>query len=114
VGPVVQILAPKYVDAVPVVQWSLLIPLLTSLAPVSLMFNVVRRQDLYFVAIVLGMAAYVASLFWLIRDGVSLTAFPQAMAIGRIVYVAMCYAFVAYLQRCASAPDVVAAPEESV
>ncbi|MCE5268677.1 MAG: oligosaccharide flippase family protein, partial [Planctomycetaceae bacterium] len=46
VGPVVQILAPKYVDAVPVVQWSLLIPLLTSLAPVSLMFNVVRRQDL--------------------------------------------------------------------
>ena len=62
-------------------------------------FNVVRRQDLYVVAILLGMGATFGSLLWLIRDGASLAAFPQAMLIGKIVFILVCYLFLAYLVR---------------
>ncbi|MEN6457564.1 MAG: oligosaccharide flippase family protein [Thermoguttaceae bacterium] len=99
VGPVVAIVGPKYLGAVPAVQWSLLIPLLTSLTPVGLIFNVIRRQDLYLVAILLGIGSYFGSLRWLISGGVSLIAFPQAMAIGRLVYVVACYALVVHHRR---------------
>jgi hypothetical protein len=59
--------------------------------------NVVRRQDLYIVAIVLGMGAYIGSLMWLIRGGPTLVAFPQAMLIGRVVFMLVCYGFISFL-----------------
>jgi O-antigen/teichoic acid export membrane protein len=96
--PVVRWAVPDYTAAVPAARWCLLVPLLNCLAPPINVFNVVRRQDLYVTAIVLGMATYLGSLMWLIRDGVSLIAFPQAMLIGRSVFVLACYAFVAYLR----------------
>jgi O-antigen/teichoic acid export membrane protein len=86
VEPVTRIVLPKYVAAVPAVQWGLLIPVLASFMPAMNVYNVVRRQDLYVVAIILGMAAYFGSLLWLVRGGAPLTAFPQAMLIGRAVF----------------------------
>lgn len=96
-GPAIRLLVPNYVAAVPAVQWSLLVPLLGGFQIVNHVFNVVRRQDLYCVAILFGMAAYLGSLLWLIHDGVSLIAFPQAMLIGRVLYLLICYVFVARL-----------------
>jgi O-antigen/teichoic acid export membrane protein len=99
VGPVVNFVMPAYAAAVPAMQWGLLLAFVTSFAPVCNVFNIVRRQDLYVVAILLGMAASGASLMWLIRNGVSLVAFPQAMLIGRAVFLLVCYAFIAHLCR---------------
>jgi O-antigen/teichoic acid export membrane protein len=96
--PSIRLLVPAYVGAIAAVRWRVIDSLLTCFQPVNHVFNVVRRQDLYLVAIVLGMAAYLGSLKWLIRDGVSLAAFPQAMLIGRVVFVAASYAFVGYLK----------------
>ena len=96
---VVAILLPKYVEGVPAMQWSLLPALLTCFGPVNSVFIVVRRQDLYAVAMLLGMGAYVASMLWLVRGGAVLAAFPQAMFLGRIVFIAACYAFIFYLSR---------------
>ena len=86
VGPVVRFILPAYVDAVPAIRWSLLVPLVTAFCPVINVYNVLRRQDLYIVAIVLGMGAYVSSLMWLVRGGAELTAFPQAMLVGRSLF----------------------------
>ncbi len=97
VGPVVRLVVPAYANAVRAMQWGLLLPLVSSFAPVNSVFNVVRRQGLYVVAILLGMASYWGSLMWLIRGEVSLVAFPQAMLIGRAVFTLMCYVFIAYL-----------------
>lgn len=127
VEPVVQWILPKYVEAVPAMRWSLLVPFLSSFFPVLSVFNVVRRQDLYVVAILLGMGTYVGTLMWLVSDMLppaafvnavclalsgsrpelppitnyasALVAFPQAMLAGRAVFVVVCYAFVAYLAR---------------
>lgn len=91
VGPAVRILLPKYVEAVPAVQWCLMVAAVASTMIPLNVYNVVRRQDLYAVAIVLGMAAYFGSLLWLTRGGVSLVAFPQAMLVGRLVFISVGY-----------------------
>ena len=97
--PVVRLILPNYVEAVPAMQWAILLSIVSSFATLNAVFNVVRRQRLYCVAIALGMAAYGGSLMWLIRGGVSLVAFPQAMLVGQAVFVLVCYLFVLYLMR---------------
>ena len=85
--------------AVPAIRWSLLVALVQCLAPISNIYNVVRRQDLYIVAILLGIEAYVGSLLWLVRGGAVLTTFPQAMLIGRGVFVLLCYVMMVFVVR---------------
>lgn len=90
--PIIKLLLPKYVEGVPAVQWAILMAPLMCLQPVVNVFNVVKRQDLFAVAIVLGVAAYYGSLRWLLRGGPELTAFPQAMLVGKGVFILACYA----------------------
>jgi O-antigen/teichoic acid export membrane protein len=89
--PVTQILLPKYVGAVPAMQWALLPPLVTSLFLVNNVFNVVRRQDLYVIGILAGMLGYFVSLICLFDNGATVSRFPQAMLIGRGVQLIACY-----------------------
>lgn len=99
VGPTVRLLIPAYNDAIPAVQWALLMCLPTCFEPGIAALAVVRRQGLRLIALALGIAAYTASLLWLTQQGVRLTTFPQAMLIGQTVYVVVCYAFIYYLGR---------------
>lgn len=97
VGPAVRLVIPAYAGAVPAMKWGLLLPLIGSLGPINAIFNVHRRQGLYVIAILLGMAANGGGLLWLIRDKVTLQAFPQAMLLGQLVYMLFCYVAIAYL-----------------
>jgi O-antigen/teichoic acid export membrane protein len=99
VEPVMRLVVPRYVAAAPAMRWAMVIPLITCLSSPFSAFNVVRRQDLYVVAIVVGMAAYGGSLAWLVQGGVELTAFPQAMLIGRSVYTLVSHVFLWHLRR---------------
>jgi O-antigen/teichoic acid export membrane protein len=98
-GPLVRLVIPQYGDAVPAMQWALLPPLVSSFQPLNSIFNVVRRQDLYLGALALGIAAFAGSLLLLIHDTVYLAAFPQAMLVGRLVFMVASYLLVLYLQR---------------
>ncbi len=98
VGPAMRLVVPAYADAVPAVQWALLIALVSSFQPLISVFNVVRRQDLYAIALVIGMAVYAGSLLLLIRDAVYLAAFPQALLIGRAAYMLVSYFFIRRLR----------------
>ena len=99
VGPAVRILVPKYADAVPAMQWGLLVPLVSSFSPINNAYNVIKRQDLYVVAILAGMGAYVAALLWLVHGQADLTDFPKAMLLGRFVFMVLCYMLLAKLVR---------------
>jgi O-antigen/teichoic acid export membrane protein len=99
----VRLLLPNYVAAIPAAQWSLLVPLVMCLAPINLVYNVVRRQGLYAVAILLGMVAYYGALRWLLRKGPDLATFPQAMLAGRIIFLAAAYGGMLMLWRGAGA-----------
>ncbi|MGD0516148.1 MAG: lipopolysaccharide biosynthesis protein [Thermoguttaceae bacterium] len=97
--PVVRFILPAYVEAVPAMRWSILLAFVASFAPANSVFPVLRRMGLYAVAIVLGMAAYGGSVMWLMRNGASLVAFPQAMLIGRATMTLFCFLFIAWLVR---------------
>jgi len=99
VGPAVRILVPNFVDAVPAMQWGLLLPLVSSFSPINNVFNVVKRQDLYMVAILGGMGTYLASLLWLVHGLADLTDFPKAMFLGRAVFMVLCYVLLTRLGR---------------
>ncbi len=96
-GPVVRLLLPNYVDAVPAMQWSIVVSFVACFTTVNAVFPVLRRLGLYAVAIVLGMATYGGCLLWLMRDGVSLVAFAQAMLIGRVAMTVICFLFIGWL-----------------
>ena len=103
VEPVVQFVMPQYVGAVPAMQWALLLPVVNSFQPVMSVFNVVRRQDMYLVALCCGIGAYVAALALLGPDA-DLTAFPQAMLVGRTLFLIVGYLLVMRLHRRHAAP----------
>jgi O-antigen/teichoic acid export membrane protein len=101
VEPVTRLLLPKYVEAAPTVQWYLLIPVVQCFWPISLVYNIAKRQDLLLAAILLGMAANAGAFvfLWLTRGGISLPAFPQAMIVGRCAAVGACYVLLFLLAR---------------
>jgi O-antigen/teichoic acid export membrane protein len=89
--PLVRLLLKDYVAAIPAMQWALLPPLLSSLAPIHNVYNVVRRQDIEVIGIVAGMAVWIGTLLWLLHGKPVLVAFPQALLVGRSVYLVALY-----------------------
>ena len=99
----VAILLPKYVGGVPAIRWWLLPSLLTCFTPINSVLIVVRRQGIYAAAMLAGMGAYLVSMWWLVHGGAGLVAFPQAMLVGRTVFVAACWGLILHLRRLESA-----------
>jgi FtsH-binding integral membrane protein len=96
--PAVRFVMPQYVDAVPAMRWALLLPLASCFLPLEAVFNVVRRQDMYLVALGCGIAAYAVALV-VRQPNADLTAFPQAMLVGRVVFLIASYLLIVRLQR---------------
>ncbi len=112
-APMTRLLLPNYMGAVPAMRWVLLVCYVNCFSDVNNIYNVVRRQELYTVAIVLGMLSYVATLKWLAPGisiisainaifghamnqapcGATLVMFPQAMLVGQVVYIIAGYVF---------------------
>ena len=99
VEPAVLLVVPKYIDAVPAARWSLFLPLLTNLRAINSVFTIVKQQRLFVTATIIGAATYFAALKILTNYEVTLVAFPQAMLIGQLVFVIICYTFAIYLSK---------------
>lgn len=97
IEPIMKLFVPTYVNAVSAMRWALLLSFVGGFGSVTNIFNVVKRQDLFVMAIFLGILAYGASLVYLINDSVSLSDFPKAMLVGQAVFMLFCYIFVIYL-----------------
>ena len=97
--PLVRWLIPAYVEATPAMQWALPSALVACFDPLQKVFNVIRRQGLRLVALLLGIAAYGASLLLLVEGGVYLAAFPQAMLVGRLVHTVLSLFLLWWLKR---------------
>jgi len=98
VAPVVHWVVPAYAKAIPAIQWAILLPIVNSFYPLASIFQVVRRQDLYAIAVGTGMATYLVVQMWLIRNNTTLAAFPQTMLVGQIVFSAVCMRAVFHLR----------------
>ena len=89
--PVTELLLPKYIGGVRAAQWAVLIPALSSLEVVNNVFVSTGNLKPYFLAIVAGVFSSGVALFLLISDGPSLEEFPQAMIVGRLIFLIICY-----------------------
>jgi len=97
IPPVVRLILPKYVGGIDAAQWALIATAVMAFSPVNNIFNVVKKQGRYGAAIVVGILVYCGVLQLLIRDGVSLEAFPQAMVVGRVAFMSLCYLLIAWM-----------------
>ncbi|NQS97670.1 MAG: oligosaccharide flippase family protein [candidate division Zixibacteria bacterium] len=94
----VEFILPKYVDGIKAAQWTLLLSIIICMTPINNIFNVVKRQELYAIAIITGIAGYLVSLYLLIGKEPYLAGFPQSMLIGQSIFIIMCYAFIFMLK----------------
>jgi O-antigen/teichoic acid export membrane protein len=90
-APLVAWILPNYSAGVPAARWAMVAPVIVSFSPALMAFNVVRRQDLYALAMVAGIASYLGSVLGLRALGGGLESFPKAMAFGRLVFIGLCY-----------------------
>lgn len=92
---------PKYVEGICAAQWTVASALIVGLSPINNVFNVLKKQGRYGFAMLVGMLSYYVSLRFLVRDSVTLEAFPQAMLIGRATFMLFCGVMVWHLVRTA-------------
>ena len=119
--PLARLIAPAYIGAIEAARWGLLGSIVYSFTMVHMIFNIVRRQELYCIVIGLSIAAYFVALKYLLHDGTTLVAvvqaiflggtqclspelvptalvaFVQAMILGRVVFVVSGYLGVLYI-----------------
>ena len=95
----IELLLPRYIEGIPAARWAILDVIVISMLPLRNIFFAVKKQYHYLGAIALGVAIYLGALSWLVRDGYYLEAFPQAMLVGRVGLLLLCYCFIFILCR---------------
>lgn len=89
---VIKLLLPRYTDATLAVQAGLLIAIIDSgNAPMRVLFNVLRRQDLFFYSILSGVIAYLIVISTFYPRFPYLVTFALSMAAGRAVMMITAY-----------------------
>ena len=88
-----RIFLPKYIEGVQAVRWASLDCLIVCLLNVRSVFFTVRKQHYYLIATFFGMSLNVVAVLILVRNGLCLEAFSQALVIGRLGQVVACHYF---------------------
>ena len=91
IGFIVKLIMPKYVDAIPALQWSGILAAVLSLHIPINVFAAARRVDYSGIAVVVGIIAYAAVLFYVGRKELNLIVFVQAMIVGRLFQAIISY-----------------------
>lgn len=99
VRPAVMFLIPKYEGAIPAIKWGIWISLISSLSPINHIFNVIKKQGLYLFAIIAGIGSTFAVLKLLLAVQPSLVSFPQALLVGRFLFMSLCLLCIYYVCR---------------
>lgn len=96
----IEIVLPNYIAGVSAAQWSLVAGFLISFSPMNNIFNVVKQQRTYGIAIVIGIFSYLLGLCLLfLSSGPYLEAFPQALIAGRAAFLTTSYVFLFRLKK---------------
>ncbi len=97
IPPAVRWFLPKYAGGIRAAQWSVVATIALTFQPLNNFFIVTKRLVRYGGAILVGMGSYVVALHFLLKSGVALEKFPQALLIGRIIFILMCAALIVHM-----------------
>jgi O-antigen/teichoic acid export membrane protein len=95
--PFIILLLPAYREGISTAQWTLIAVAVQALTPILNIFNVVKRQNLYALALICGISTYSVAVWFFMHQGHGLTAFPKSMLAGRIVFLLVSYYFLMYI-----------------
>ncbi len=96
---VVSFILPKYVGGIPAAQWSLLCAYTMCLQPLNEIYNVIKRQDLYAISLIVGGGVYASVLLSIGGSAIHLERFPQAIIVGRLAFFAVSYLSLMFLSK---------------
>jgi len=86
---------PKYINGVEVAQWTLFIPVAASLGLVNNIYNVIKKQNFYFISLIIGAILGTVYILLMIKlTGFNLVLFPQGIIIGTIIQVVLSLYFI--------------------
>jgi len=89
---------PKYVNGIEAAQWMLFSPVMQSFGALNNIYNVVKKQKLYFVSLVFGAVAGSAFIFFSIQMyDFDLVIFPQGLLIGKFLQQGLSLLFISVL-----------------
>ncbi len=80
---IIPVVLPKYIAGIKAAQWMMLVPVVLSFGSLINIYNIVKKQSLYFIALVTG--TIIGSFFILVQirqQGFYLEVFPQGLLIG--------------------------------
>jgi O-antigen/teichoic acid export membrane protein len=93
--PMVKIFLPKYIEGVDTALWTLGLPIVSSFSLINNYFAVYRKQALYLIAILSGIAVSGLYLFIYYKlYSFHIVMFPQSMLIGALVQNFLCWVFI--------------------
>jgi len=91
----VDFVLPKYSEGVDAARWTLLLLLISIFGVNNCIFNVLKKQKDLLISLIIGIIAFLSTLFILYyTKGFSLVFFPQAMIVGKIVQLSIGYFFI--------------------
>jgi len=100
IEPIVQWLVPRYLPGVPAAKWTLVDVYLLCFTPQFAVFNVMKKQIHYAIAMGAGLGTFVLSAAFLPEiNSDPLVSFAQAMAMGTAVFVLLAYVMAYRLTR---------------
>jgi O-antigen/teichoic acid export membrane protein len=97
--PLVGYVLPKYSEGILAGQWAALSTVVLAIAPFNDIFNVIKRQKIYAGSMIIGIVGYFVALLLLTHRQVYLAAFPQAMLIGRVVFLGVSLSIIRHFVR---------------
>lgn len=91
----VDLLLPKYNGGINAARWTLLLLLISVFGVNNSLFNVLKKQKDLLISLIIGIIAFLSTLFILYyTQGFSLVFFPQSMIVGKCVQLTIGYIYI--------------------
>lgn len=97
--PVITMILPNYVAAIPALKWACLLMILRALGSPLTIFYILRKQHLLGISVAIGFFTYLCSLHFLLHYNQGLTSFSQALVIGRFTLTVISYFFIYQIKK---------------
>jgi len=95
---IIPIVLPKYTEGVQAAQWMCFVPLVLSFGALGNIYNVIKKQLLYFVALISGAIIGTLFVFFQIKNnGFYLVVFPQGLIIGKVFQQLLSLSFISII-----------------
>lgn len=95
---IVPYILPKYVEGIRAAQWMMFIPVALSFGSINHIYNVTKKQQLYFVSLITGVIVGTAYIFIKYTiSGFDLVIFPQGLLLGKIIQQLLSIFFIRFL-----------------